>query len=468
MIWQTLSNFSNKTILIITKMGALSVKDISNYRVEYFKNNTLSDDATPLAGKRFLIATESARNALKVICVLDGIADAIGFASPTLSDDALKKIAHKGKFDIVIWDEIRSQVTDDGILFCHSLLAAIPHCKNGATSSDSNKINMPSRWVMTTSGTTGEPKLVSHSFNSLTKTAKGIGAARPDVIWGMLYDYTRFAGMQVFLQSCLSGSTLVVPDRSLPLAEQVAYLSKNNANHFSGTPTLWRKVLMLPESKTLKPKHITLGGEIVNQAILNGLESQYSDCRIIHIYASTEAGVGFSVSDKKAGFPKKYISEDKIIDGIKLKVSDDGILHIENRAVKTKYVGDERMISDTEGWIETGDMLRLDGERYFFLGRESGLINVGGNKVLPEKIEEILLMHPAVIAARAYAKKSPITGELVAAEIVISETAKGTEREIKRDVKNFSAERLEKFETPAFIKGVDSIELNESGKVKRH
>ena len=128
----------------------------------------------------------------------------------------------------------------------------------------------------------------------------------------LLYGMQRFAGIQVFLQSIFN-SSLFIPNLSNNLNFIVNQFLDNSINCLSASPTLWRKLLMSPKFTELQMRVITLGGEIADQNILNALKKNFKDAKIRHIYASTEAGVGFSVTDGLAGFPKKYLEKNHLL-----------------------------------------------------------------------------------------------------------------------------------------------------------
>ncbi|GGE32476.1 hypothetical protein GCM10007276_07170 [Agaricicola taiwanensis] len=271
------------------------------------------------------------------------------------------------------------------------------------------------RWVFATSGTTGRPKLVEHSLSSLTRTAKrgrGEGAA---LRWGQLFELSRFAGIQVFLQGLMGGGGLVLPDTRWPLRDQLAFLAAHDCNALSGTPTLWRKILMTPDRPRLSLRQVTLGGEVADDAILQSLKREFPEARIVHIYASTEAGAAFSVKDGKAGFPASFVDEPP--GGIRLKIHDDR-LFVENGDVSPSYIGSDQRFADEEGFIDTGDVVERRGDRFLFRGRANGAINIGGNKLFPEEVERMLVTHPEVRLARVSARPNPITGAVVVAEVV--------------------------------------------------
>lgn len=317
-------------------------------------------------------------------------------------------------------------------------------------------------WVVCTSGTTGQPKLVSHSLHSLTRTSKNNKEKGEGQVWGLLYGYSRFAGLQVVLQSLLVGAELVVPDSLGSLEDQLSMLLENGCTHLSATPTMWRKILMVPRSDELNLQQITLGGEISDDKILKSLKNKYPNSYVTHIYASTEAGVGFSVKDGKSGFPVEYLTSPP--SGVELRISD-GRLWVKNEYVGERYIGDQKKVSNN-GWVDTGDNVDVTSDRVYFLGRDSGVINVGGNKVHPEVVEEALLSHPLVDLAKVYAKKNPIMGSLVVADIVIK-CNKGDGKEVANEVKKFLSGKLEPYMIPAIVRVVSSFDVNPAGKLVR-
>ena len=112
--------------------------------------------------------------------------------------------------------------------------------------------------------------------------------------------------------------------------------------------------------------------------------------------------------------------------------------------------------------------MKMENNRVIFHGRESGSINVGGNKVMPEKIESVLEQHPSVVMAKVFSKSNPVLGSIVACEIVIDDSVKYlNSKDLKRDVLSLCREHLEPFEVPALLKVVDLIPVNATGKKVR-
>ncbi|MFY8274002.1 AMP-binding protein [Pseudoalteromonas sp. SSDWG2] len=321
-------------------------------------------------------------------------------------------------------------------------------------------------YILSTSGTTGVPKLVSYTLNSLLAKTKTDVSRGKDFTWGLTYDINRFAGLQVYLQVISSGSTLAIPSNNASMSDLIYLFSREHVNALSGTPSFWRKLLMEPNHRALKLHQITLGGEISNQSVLSALSQRYPSAAISHIYASTEAGVGFVVKDKKEGFPISFLSKNSNL-ACQLKIVN-GNLWIKSANGCTKFLKGELNVDEQE-FIDSGDMVKVLKDRVIFLGRESGAINVGGNKVMPEKIESILEQHHYVVMSKVYAKSNPVLGSLVACEVVLEESAKSlSQNDVKRNVLSFCREQLEGFEVPALLKVVDSIPVSATGKKVRY
>jgi acyl-CoA synthetase (AMP-forming)/AMP-acid ligase II len=329
----------------------------------------------------------------------------------------------------------------------------------GTTSSN----QAPTQWIIPTSGTTNTPKLVSHTFASLTSTTKRNLEVGKHYRWGLVFDIYRFSGIQVFLQSMLAGSTLIVAESNLPMDQIVTLLIQKKCNALSATSSFWRKILMSQGSEALPLKQITLGGEIADNNILHALKQKFPQAKIAHIYASTEVGVGFSVTDGKAGFPQSYLHGD--LENIRMKVDADGMLWIAPTNRNQQYVSGD-LLYDQDGYINTGDRVEVKNGRILFLGRASGAINVGGNKVQPEEVESVLLDSGLVSQAYVYAKNNPMMGSLVCADVVPK--YKDTDKsEAKKAILSYCREHLQGFKVPAILKFVDVLQTTQSGKLKR-
>jgi acyl-coenzyme A synthetase/AMP-(fatty) acid ligase len=214
---------------------------------------------------------------------------------------------------------------------------------------------------------------------------------------------------------------------------------------------------------------VRLSGEIADQAILDNLRAFFPHARVGHAYASTEAGVGFEVNDGLAGFPASLVDVGR--DDVDLKI-EDGTLRLRSRRTASCYVGrDAPALLDNDGFVDTGDMVELRGDRYYFVGRTGGIINVGGQKVHPEEVEAAINRHPAVWASLVRARKNPITGAIVAADVVLKDWSTqdgGVATQTEREIIALCRQTVAPHKVPAMIRFVSSLTVSGAGKLLRH
>lgn len=337
--------------------------------------------------------------------------------------------------------------------------------KAGEEALPSKIFTMKTDWVLATSGTTGRPKLINHTLASLIRTCKQVKQSRCNhKTWGLVYQPQRFAGLQVILQAMLAGNKLVIADGVFQ--NQVETLINGEINCLSATPSMWRKLLINGKIKELDFVQITLGGEACDKTILSNLSKAFPNSRIFHIYASTEAGVGFAVKDKLLGFPKDWLETG--IDSVELKISNNNTLLIKPNILPEGAEITKRL--NENGFIDSGDVVSIVGERVIFQGRDSGAINVGGNKVHPEEVESVLREFKGIRNVKVYSKKSPMVGQLVAADIELENKIVDSDelKLIKKKIISSAKERLDLYKVPNFLTFVDEILINSTGKVDRN
>jgi acyl-coenzyme A synthetase/AMP-(fatty) acid ligase len=219
---------------------------------------------------------------------------------------------------------------------------------------------------------------------------------------------------------------------------------------------------MSPAIGNISPRYVRLSGEIADQAILDSLHATFPEAAVGHAYASTEAGVAFEVNDGLAGIPAGFFEE--VRDGVALKV-EDGSLRIRSPRTASRYVGSDAVLADADGFVDTGDILELRGDRYVFAGRRGGIINIGGLKVHPEEIEAVINRHPQVRMSLVRPKASPITGSIVIADVVLK--SGGESGEVKSELLKLCRDALPRHKVPAAISFVAALDVASSGKLAR-
>jgi acyl-CoA synthetase (AMP-forming)/AMP-acid ligase II len=225
---------------------------------------------------------------------------------------------------------------------------------------------------------------------------------------------------------------------------------------------------MSPSLHAIAPRYLRLSGEVADQAILNTLRSLFPNAAVGHAFASTEAGVGFEVNDGLEGFPTSILGKHG---DVEVKIEDHSIrIRSSRRAVR--YIGeDNTVLFDNDDFVDTGDVVELRDDRYYFLGRRSGVINVGGLKVYPEEVEALINRHPAVSVSCVRSKRNAITGSLVVADVVLkAESGSGNPdfAELKSGILKICRDTLPRHKIPVALNFVPALAVAATGKLVRH
>ena len=422
---------------------------------------SLGGAARGLEGRSVLIATQTQIASALAMVELDGLARRITIAPPDLKPDHLEHVIEDAEIDAI--------VSDAAPRFAD--VTRVPVSLIGAPQAEPawRPAPLDTEWVLLTSGTSGRPKMVVHTLAALAGAISGAppnpgsGLDRPPK-WATFYDIRRYGGLQIFLRALLGGTDLVLTQEGEAIGDHLHRLGAAGVTAISGTPSHWRRVLMSQERGNFAPRYIRLSGEIADQFVLDGLRAAYPEAAIGHAYASTEAGVGFAVDDGQEGFPAVLVETPAA--GLEMKV-EDGSLRMRSRRAASRYLGREApALVDGDGFVDTGDLVERKGERFYFVGRRGGIINVGGLKVNPEEVEATLNCHAAVRMSLVRARKNPLTGAIVVADIVLRDPDVSDDA-LKEDILAMCRGRLERYKVPALIRFVPSLSLTPGGKLSR-
>ena len=418
-----------------------------------------------LSGHSVLIATRDQLATALALIELDGVVRRLTLCPPDLPYEYLPSVIANAGIDAIVCDRDPTEYGSLGVplhVMCTTAIRPMV---------DFQLDRCPTEWVLLTSGTTGLPKMVVHSLGSLTAAINTSKIGERPAVWGTFYDVRRYGGLQVLFRAILAGGSFVLSSVGEPLSQYLDRLGAHRATHVLGTPSHWRRALMSPSAREITPQYVRLSGEIADQAILDSLHAFYPHARISHAFASTEAGVAFEVDDGFEGFPANIVGPN---DGdVELKV-DDGSLRIRSLRTASGYVGAEAsVLVDEEGFVDTGDIVERRGDRYYFLGRRGGIINVGGLKVHPEEVEAVINRHPAVRMSSVRSRKNPITGSIVVADVVLKVEPAGGDAstptaELKEEILQICRDLLAQHKVPAAIRFVADLDVGATGKLVRH
>jgi acyl-CoA synthetase (AMP-forming)/AMP-acid ligase II len=301
----------------------------------------------------------------------------------------------------------------------------------------------PGRLWLLTSGSTGRPKRVGHTLHSLTT----VTGRQPPRRWLLPYSPGTYAWWQLVTLSLTQPSQDLVCVEPDEIDQWPQLAAREGVTAVSGTPTFWRQALWgsAPALRELGLEQVTLGGEPVDQTVLDALRETFPAARISWIYASSEAGASIAVHDGRAGFPQEWLGH-----------------HTPGRPL-LKVDGEELVLQSPHhaeglaGVIRTGDRVDVVDGRVHIVGRIAGdEINVGGSKISAAAVRDALQAHPDVAWASVKGRRAPIVGTIVTANVVV--TREVTEAELVAHCQR----RLPDYGIPRRFRFLDEIPFKET------
>jgi len=340
----------------------------------------------------------------------------------------------------------------------------------------SSKINELA-YLIYTSGTTSDPKGVAISHEMTEFTTKNIvnvlGYSNSDIDILPLPLHHSF-GLGCFHTSLMVGSTLVLLKNANNLEHILESVKKYSATTLAAIPATLTKFLnfdrrILEETFSNIRLIITNSTSIPKDTVQNFKEI-LKNGNLATYYGLTEASRStFMIFEKTIG---KEESVGKPAPGIKINIFDqqkknseiDEIWIKGMNVIKKYWNNNEADENIVEGWLKTGDRGFIDKDNYLFLkGRIDDIINIGGEKVVPQEIEQVIKEIPGIDDVVAFGIKHEIFDQTIKVNVV-----KSKDSEIdKSKILSHCMKNLERFKIPSKIEFVKSLPKTEYGKVKR-
>ena len=292
--------------------------------------------------------------------------------------------------------------------------------------------------ILFSSGSTGKSKAAVHDFVPLLEKFK-VRRNKMRMITFLLFDH--IGGVNTLLYVLSNGGCVVtVPDRS---PDRVCHaIEKHRAQILPTSPT-FLNLLLLSEAYERHDlsslELVTYGTEVMPETTLKRCRELFPDVRFLQTYGLSELGILRSKSRSSDSLWVKVGGE-----GFETRVVD-GLLEIRAQSAMLGYLNAESPFTE-DGWFRTGDRVEVDGEYIRILGRDSEIINVGGEKVYPAEVEGVLQDMPGVAEAVVRGEPNPITGNVVTAQIRL--TTPESLPEFRKRMRSYCSERLPRFKIP--------------------
>jgi acyl-CoA synthetase (AMP-forming)/AMP-acid ligase II len=333
--------------------------------------------------------------------------------------------------------------------------------------------------IIFTSGSTSVPKGVMLTHGNLIANTTSIldylHLSREDtmlVVLPFFYCY----GLSLLHTHLTVGGTLVLNNNFMFLGNVLNDLQKYHCTGFAGVPSHFQ--ILLRKSDSFRNGHfpdlryVTQAGGKLHQAFILEFKDLFPDIAFFVMYGQTEATARLSYLPPEF-LPEKTGSVGRGIPGVELKVVDDkgfavqpgetGEIIALGANVMSGYYEDLEATGTAlkDGWLHTGDLGTIDEDGFIYLtARKKEIVKVGGKRVSPKEVEEVIVSMPGVIDCTVEGMEHPILGEALKATVVTSPQSAVSVEEIKA----FCSSNLAAFKIPEEIVFKDRMDISSTGK----
>ncbi|EHR0430327.1 long-chain fatty acid--CoA ligase, partial [Campylobacter jejuni] len=304
------------------------------------------------------------------------------------------------------------------------------------------------------SGSTGKPKAIIHD---LYKIIQNIQFDNKHNVVISLFLPDHVAGIDVLLKTLSSNSTLViVSKREVGVILKSIELYKVNIMPIS--PSMLRLILLgeVDKYNLESIEVIAYGSEKIDESILNKIKKLFKNVYIKRNFGTSET---FSFKAKNNKNNETYF---KILDA-KYKIIE-GELYLKSNTQSLGYLNADNSVFTDDGYFATGDLVEVineNGEEYIkIIGRNKEIINVGGEKILPQEVEGIIFQIPFIHDCLVY-------GQSVCLKVVLTKEKNINSLELKKEIRLFCKDKLASYKIPTKVDIVESLEVSKRFKKAR-
>ncbi|MDP1028813.1 long-chain fatty acid--CoA ligase [Sphingomonas sp. KR1UV-12] len=295
--------------------------------------------------------------------------------------------------------------------------------------------------LLFSSGSTGRPKAILHDFDRVV--AKFQKQRSPvSAIPFLMIDH--FGGINTILGIVANlGTVVTVANRSI--GNICAAIEHHRVELLPTTPSFLTMMIasnLHREYDLSSLRRITYGTEVMPQSTLDRLKADFPAVTLQQTYGLSEVGVMRSQSRDDGSLWVRLGGE-----GFQTKVKDD-VLWVRSEFAMLGYLNAPSEF-DEDGWFNTQDRVEFDGDYFRILGRVTDIINVGGQKVYPAEVEDVILGLENITDVAVYGEHHPMLGNVVVAKVLTTSTEPVTD--LKRRIRRACNVSLANYKSPAKV-----------------
>jgi long-chain acyl-CoA synthetase len=318
-------------------------------------------------------------------------------------------------------------------------------------------INNTPGLILFSSGTTGVPKCAVHDFSKLLKKFKEKKSSLRTLNF-LMFDH--WGGLNTMFHILSNGGTVISTKERSPI-NICKLIELYKIELLPSSPTFLNLLLLselYKEFDLSSLQIISYGTEPMSLATLLRLKVVFPNIKLIQTYGLIELGVLKTNSKSNDSLWVKLGGE-----GYELRVVND-MLEIKAESAMLGYLNAPSPFTE-DGWFKTGDAVEVEGDYFKILGRKSELINIGGEKVYPAEIEDVILQLDNIAEVLVYGERNSITGMMIVAQIRIKEDE--DKKTLFTRIKRHCRAKLTPFKVPVKIIITQEEQYGERFKKKR-
>jgi acyl-coenzyme A synthetase/AMP-(fatty) acid ligase len=296
--------------------------------------------------------------------------------------------------------------------------------------------------VLFTSGSTGANKAAVHNLRLLLEKFRKPRKQLRTIVFLQL---DHIGGVNTLFYTLANGGAVIVPPERTPAAV-CASIAQHRVELLPTSPTFLNLLLLSREylqHDVSSLKLVTYGTEPMPESTLAGMREAMPDVSLQQTYGTTELGILRSKSRDSGSLWVRVGGE-----GYQTKIVD-GRLWVKAKSAMLGYLNAPSPF-DSEGFVDTGDQVEVDGEWLRILGRKSEIVNVGGNKIYPAEVESVLLEIDGVEDAIVRGERHALTGQIVTATVRLSTDESAADFRVR--MRQHCRDRLPAFGVPAKVR----------------
>ncbi|AXX90872.1 o-succinylbenzoate--CoA ligase [Arcobacter suis] len=306
--------------------------------------------------------------------------------------------------------------------------------------------------ILFSSGSTAKPKAMIHNFDNLVEHYKDKKEKSLNMILFLMFDH--IGGLNTLLNILSMGATAIIPENRN--SDDICKLIQDyEIRVLPSSPTFLNLILMSKSNERYdlnSLKMITYGTETMPESLLIKLKTAFPKVKFLQTFGTSETGIA-NTSSKSSNSTFMKIDDPEL----EHKIVDNE-LWIRSKTQILGYLNSSMDSFTSDGWFKTGDLVEVSEDGYIkIIGRNTEIINVGGQKVLPSEIESVILSMEEIEDCLAYGEKNLITGQNVVCDVVL----KNDISNIKLLIRKFCKDKLDNYKIPTKINIIDKINFGD-------